>query len=553
MFVFAASAFQIFSNDLGWHLASGEWMLAHREVPRADPFTSTVAGEEWVDHEWGAQLGLELVERIAGVPGLVALRVLTVLAIAGVLLWELRRRGAPMLPAALMVAAGVEAARLRLQVRPELATLLIVTLLLVAVTRSRPFARRRDGGGPLTPLGVAALFVVWANLHGGFVLGLAILGCVALGGSLDRTFGRAGAASRRELLRAWSAPLLGGVAALANPYGIGAYTVLLRIREAITASGLLNPEWHPPVPASQPLFFVLAALLLGLTLTAARRERFATILLTALLLGYSLLFARGTALLALAFPLFAWEALAALGSTQRGTRLVAALRGTARTEWLSAVLLLALAGAHLVAGGIPRFGFRIDERLAPVGAASFLARERPARELYNEIGDGGYLAWKLRPDYPVFLDGRIELFAELLPEWSRAQRDPEAWNAFLADHDVETAVARYVPVRRGDPPRPVGPPTRDLFDVGRWALVYFDDHDMIYLRRGPLQAELVDRLEYRCLHPELLPELAARAAEDPELLRCLAAELARRQAEEPPSSLVERIARRLAALATPAP
>ncbi|MEZ5332091.1 MAG: hypothetical protein R2991_08560 [Thermoanaerobaculia bacterium] len=269
--------------------------------------------------------------------------------------------------------------------------------------------------------------------------------------------------------------------------------------------------------------------------------------MTALLLGYALRFARGTALLALAFPLLAWEAWRALPASATRARIEGAL-GRARVEWLAAVLLLAVAASELLSPGIPRTGFGLDERFAPVGAADFIARERPARELYNEIGDGGYLAWRLGEGYPVFLDGRIELFDELLPAWSRAQRDAESWNAFLAAHGVETAVARYVPVRRGKPPRPVGPPTRALFDAERWALVYFDDHDMIYLRRGPAQAARIQRLEYRCLHPELLPQLAARAAEDPELLRCLAEELGRRQREEPPSSLVDDLARRFGAL-----
>lgn len=545
VFLVTASAFRIFTNDLGWHLASGEWILAEGAVPREDPFTSTVRGREWVDHEWGAQVLFALLERAAGLPALVGLRVAVVLLVAAVLVLALRRRGAGTATAALLVAAGVEASRLRLQVRPELATLLIVPLLLLVLTRPGRGERGAAREG-LALLGVAALFVVWANLHGGFVLGLAILGCVAMGGTLERALGREDAPSARRLAWAWSAPVAGGLAALANPYGIGVYTVLPRIREAITASGLLNPEWRPPVLARQPLLFVVAAVLAGLTLAAARRQRIATTLVALLLLGYALRFARGTALLGLAFPLLAWEALAALGRSERGARLLRALRGTPRTDWLAAALLAAVALSHVLSTGIPRFGFGLDERLAAVGAADFLLRERPARELYNEIGDGGYLLWRLGPDVPVFLDPRIELFAELLPEWTRAQRDPESWNAFLAAHGVETAVVRYVPVARGEVPRPLGPPTRALFDEGRWALVHFDDHNMVYLKRGPRQAELVARLEYRCLHPELLPDLATRAAADPELLRCLAAELARRQGEQPPSSLVEELARRLA-------
>ncbi len=108
--VVAAAAVDVFSADDWWHLATGEWILAHRALPLSDPFSCTSAGTPWVDHEWLFQVALALSHRALGVPGMVLLRVALTLAAAILLLEVLRRRGASPAAAALLVAVAVVAA-----------------------------------------------------------------------------------------------------------------------------------------------------------------------------------------------------------------------------------------------------------------------------------------------------------------------------------------------------------------------------------------------------------------------------------------------------------
>ncbi len=543
VFAFALAAFDIFSHDVWWHVASGEWILQHGAVPRTDPFTSTVAETEWVDHEWASQALLAVVDRATGAAGLVGVRILFVLAIAAVLVWALRRRDAPPLAVALLVAVALKAAQLRLQIRPELVSLLLATALI-----GYCMGRRWSGKTLL----LALVAVPWVMLHGGFLIGLAILACHAGGGLADRWVAhwRPSMPGADDLRFRW---LLLGAAALltlANPLGLQVYSVLGRIHHAVTVSGLYNPEWSAPYLSQQPLFFGLAAVLAVLMVASLRNLSLSTMAIGLLLLVYSLRFARGTAFLSLAFPILAWECLRPVIAAPDGWlgRAGRALTTGRRGEVLAAALLLTAAAAEL-SSGFPRFGFGIDARFEPVWAAEFVARERPGGALYNEIGDGGYLIWRLHPDYPVFLDGRIELFGELLPQWSAAQADPERWNRFLSEHRVRTAVVRPAPARRGAASEPIGPLTRELFDPARWALVHFDDHNLIYLRRDAGHRDLISRLEYRCVHPESLRQLVAAALVDPDAAACLQTELERRLNEEPPSTLVEELSRRLATAA----
>jgi hypothetical protein len=90
------------------------------------------------------------------------------------------------------------------------------------------------------------------------------------------------------------------------------------------------------------------------------------------------------------------------------------------------------------------------------------------------------------------------------------------------------------------PPSGAGPPptfAQAFFPPAAWALVYWDDHNMVYVRRRPEHGELIERSEYRCLHPEALASAPARALDDPDYRACVGAELVRRMRTAPPSSI----------------
>jgi hypothetical protein len=291
-----------------------------------------------------------------------------------------------------------------------------------------------------------------------------------------------------------------------------------------------------------------------------RRLPSATLLLVVMLVTYSLRFSRGTGILCLAFPLLGWQAMDAL---RRLPRLEAWLEGrvwrsvTRAAPWLVGAALVAATAVLLVRDMPLRVGVSTDPRYEPVGAAEFMLEHRPQGVMYNEIGDGGYLLWRLRPLYPVFLDGRNEVYAELLPDWSQAQDRPHAWARFLAHHEVDTAVLRYTftpayPPAEAHDSHPVTF-ARAFFPRSSWALVYWDDHNMVYLRRIPGHRELIADLEFTCLHPEDFANTMPRLAEDPAFATCVTSELARRLRSEPPSELALQWARRLASHRQPPP
>ncbi len=118
--------FEIANTSVGWHLASGRWILEHRSFIHNDPFSFTSGQAPWIDHEWLFQVGAAVAHRIGGGPALVALRALGVGALALLLLVIGVSSGLSPPIALLLSLACVVGARPRFFLRPELVTLLVV-------------------------------------------------------------------------------------------------------------------------------------------------------------------------------------------------------------------------------------------------------------------------------------------------------------------------------------------------------------------------------------------------------------------------------------------
>ena len=185
--VLAALIANLSSVDLTYHLRAGDEILANGALPGTDTWTYTAAGAEWVDQQWGAQVVLFGVYRLAGWTGLVILRALLVGVIFGCVFEIGRRRGLGTRRAAGLTFAAFVVAAVALALRPQLfgMALFAVVVLLVVDRRANPDRLWI----------IPVLVAIWANLHGSFFLGPLVLGLAWLEDLHDRAPG-----GRRVLL-----------------------------------------------------------------------------------------------------------------------------------------------------------------------------------------------------------------------------------------------------------------------------------------------------------------------------------------------------------------
>jgi hypothetical protein len=264
-----------FDPDFWWTARIGLEILARGAVPLHNYFTFTATSRPFISQEWGSEvidawlythLGMTAVIMTFAVATWVGF-FLGVIRVdrAGQSRWVLA------VGAALVLISG-------LQIwgpSPQMFSFGLLGILLTLLDAYRRRPRR------WLLVGLVPLFVIWGNLHGGFLIGLGVV-LVFLVGEWLETYLRhplaIGYPACRELLLAW---LLAVLAPMLNPNGTGIYLYPAKLLLSHVAQASLN-EWQPPdfhSPATIPTLFLLLTTLL--TARWAGRTRLSDLLLAA--------------------------------------------------------------------------------------------------------------------------------------------------------------------------------------------------------------------------------------------------------------------------------
>jgi hypothetical protein len=193
--------------DTHWQITIGNWILAHGMVPKSDIYSFTMAGQSWISTQWLAQVAFALAHRVAGWTGPVVLAAGTIAATFALLAKFLSARLTPAGTVMIVVGAWVLTAA-HLVARPHVLALPVLVMWVGGLIAA---ADRGEAPSPwLLPL-----MTLWANLHGGFVFGLALIAPIAL----DAVW-RKDPAARKSLAWRWIGFACAALAASCiTPYG----------------------------------------------------------------------------------------------------------------------------------------------------------------------------------------------------------------------------------------------------------------------------------------------------------------------------------------------
>lgn len=268
-------------GDVSWHIATGQWILDHRAIPHTDPFSFTWAGKPWVPIEWLSEVLYASAYRLAGYGGVAALVTAALIGLHAVVYLNASRwMRMALLPIVAMDLVIIP----MLSARPH-----VLTWPLLAVWTWLMIRAREQDRAP--PLAAASLMTIWANLHGGYVFGLAIaaaFGLEALVASEDKA----------RALRQWGIFGLGCAAAVFIN-GNGPEGVIHPLRFTQLQMLPLIDEWKPSNPATTPFSFAVLAVTLGLIVWKRPRLPWMRWVLLAALLGLALLQVRHQAIAAI--------------------------------------------------------------------------------------------------------------------------------------------------------------------------------------------------------------------------------------------------------------
>lgn len=469
--VFAMAARVSVDSDTWWHLRAGAWMIEQRQLLASDPFSLTRMGAPWIYPGWLAQLGLYGAYAAAGHLGL---GLLTAAAVLAAFAFQWRTLDVPPLFRGFVVILAAATSAVYWSARPQIFSFALAAAFMWALERERAGAARALW--PLPPL-----MALWANLHGGFAIGLMLIGAylsaAVLEAGLPPLLGGAGwgaawESHRPRLARLTAALLLSVAAVSLNPHG----PALLAYPLKTVSIGVLQDyiqEWQSPNfhrAEVQPFLWMLLLLLASFGLSG-RRARADELVPAGVFAALALLAGRNIALFALA----AAPALARHGYAALQPFFERAASGPQVPERRARALNLALLALAALAAGLkitlPFRAETLDRALragAPVEAVAWIEANRPAGALFNSYNWGGYVVWALYPEYPSFVDGRTDLFDDaLLRRYLAAWRAEPEWPATLRGWDVRLALLE-----------PGAPLTLALEHAG-WLRAYADEQAVV--------------------------------------------------------------------------
>jgi hypothetical protein len=525
-----AGTMEIRNNGIGWHLATGRWILEHGSVPTTDPFSLTAEGTPWIDHEWLFQMCVAGIEFLGGTPALVAGRAIAIGLLALVLLIIGVRGG--MTPSASLIVSTlcILGARPRFFLRPELVTLLVVPIVLWF------FVNRREFHSPAWLLPIAVLTAIGINAHGAVVIAPLFMAGMLAADLLQM------AVSRRWQARLLATGVIGfvtaAVALLANPYGWRVLTVPLHLSKLINQPHVTNPEWISPSFAQAPgLYLAVGA---GLIILAAREQRADRWLLFVMVAVLAFRHVRNVGLFFVVLPVALAPALAQW-SLLRARTMGPRRRRPLRILAAGGAVILVLA---FTASSRRPFGFGWAPDYYPTGACDFLdAHDLPRVGMYNDVRFGGYLINRYGPERKVFIDDRNEIHEDLLYEmWTVMGRsDVAGWTEIIRRYGLDAALVRYHELTEVTTPegRPLGRRGFSTlwFPARQWALVYWDDVAMVLLWRDSVDPDMLTRYEYTAFRPDDLEHVQQQLLSEPAFAPRAAAEAARALDDDPDNEI----------------
>lgn len=437
-------------SDTYWQIAAGKRILDYGALPRVDIYSFTKAGEPWISTSWLAQVLYAETYELAGWSGPIVLAATSIAATFAILVSIIERR-IPSTYAIMIAMAALVLSAGHFLARPHVLALPVMVVWTGGLLSASE--RREAPSFWLLPL-----IALWANLHGGFVFGLALVAPFAI----DALWNVDGL-QRKPLALRWIVFGIGALAACCvTPYG---WESILASRKILELGELLHLiyEWMPVNFSSFGPFeacliaLIAGALFCGVKLPPPR------IALVLGLLHMALSHVRNIEIFALLVPLV----LLAPVASQFGLHATRSVR----TDFpaAAAIMLAAILGASTWTFAA-NYKFLPTANQSPAAAVDVL-KERNPRHVLNDLPFSGYL---ISRGFPVFIDGRAELYGEQFEMTcyrALQLKDVNLFLGILKNYDIDAVLLM-----------PATPAASLLDHLDGWQRVYADENAVLHIR-----------------------------------------------------------------------
>ncbi len=369
--------------DFGWHLRMGQLIL-HSGIPRTDPFSYTMPSYPFVDHEWLTNIGIALLYPKLGLAGLSIL--FTLIAYSALFIQiPIKQKKWVVIPLLLCIGALSP----HLGIRPQIISWLFFSFLISFFLHKNVWQKWRF----ILPL----LFILWTNLHGGFALGIGLLGFFCLMQTLEK---------KKIAFSNWFIFLCSLLGTFINPYG---YRIWWEIWMQLSDSSLRwsIQEWMPAFFFFNYFFIFLFALSTIIIWTTKKHFSSFEFKFYILLLFFAVTSARNVPFwLIVALPLTT-RAIAYF--TKDISSISLAPQRFYKMYSICLFFIITFITYQISAAYYNALSHKDSTDFYPDNAIQYIHTHPSLGNLFAPYDWGGYLIWKL-PDKKLFIDGRMPSF-----------------------------------------------------------------------------------------------------------------------------------------------
>jgi tetratricopeptide (TPR) repeat protein len=541
VYAFLSGFHTLFDLDMGWHLATGRYIVQHHAVPSTDVLSYTSPGAEWIYPPFAGVLFYAIYNAL-GYSGLTWFCALSLTALVACLVQGSFSQSERMAAAALAIFA-VPSLAVRMVPRPDLFTQLFFAIFLIQLwsfhrsSASVSDDPKHDGSTAALPRTRQRLWILplvmllWVNLHPGFLAGLGVLIAYLLVEGLELVFPLRRKPALLRLWQAWPALATTLAVTLLNPFGYKIFKASL-ILAGVQPGGQAGngPDiWElQAMPISLPSlaqaldwrslgssYWWLAAIALVVVALALCRRQLGAALVMAVALFGSIQHLRYQGMFAITAIVVGGAILPDAFPKNRQASAKISVERASPLRWLAVIIACALcllltcvriadlisSRAYIVANSATLFGTG-ESWWFPERAAAFIHREDLPGNIFQDYNLGGFTAWRLGPAYRDFIDGRNVSPAVWTEkqEFISAPPDSPLWEK---ESDRQGINLLFFPLGRFS-----GGGTPDLMSLCQshlWRPVYLDEVSIVLLRNRPENRPWVDRFEVNCSSHQFLP------------------------------------------------
>lgn len=472
----------LYDPDFYWHLKTGEWIWQNLSLPQSDPFgvpplaSPSPRNDFILTSYWLIQLILYAFYSLFGMPGIILFRWIAAgLSLALLSRWTNLRNG---LAVAVLAIATILILEYYFIERPQFVSFICFGALLILLFRITDRAAERSLWSSLIPLSL--LMTLWANMHGGYLIGLSILIFFAGAEGLkfsSRSLQPLPVQEYKYLLIAVSGAL---IASFLNPNGINLFKYLPTIFDSGNYANLNNLEelsllHYYNETRDNTIFLYLTTLCVTFAALVTSRQR-TNITWIGLLAGTAYMGSQHMRLM----PFFLVTALLFL------TEYFAA-EESGRIKRGILVSLLTLTTLVCFRDEFPRMLQATTSGVVPtdhypVAAADFMSKMNSSSHVFTTMHWGGYLLWRIGPQNKIFHDSRY-LNLQRAWEYDNSNRialnQRSYWQGMFNAYNIGVAI---LPVYEND-----GSPyllTQSIAADKDWTVAFATETEVVFVRSG---------------------------------------------------------------------